>query len=113
MLGSKMQSHRQSVNLILQLAFNCRVSYVNVYIHLMSYILWPLQAPDRSALLVKGLQIGLLGCMSTVSTFVVEIYALHQSPHRWRAYAYAGIMLFCTFSVGALVFTLTTLTHHF
>ncbi|KAG0574310.1 hypothetical protein KC19_VG253000 [Ceratodon purpureus] len=71
-----------------------------------------LASPEDASLLCKGLQTGLLGCMSTVSTFVTEIHSLHQGPKRWRAYAYFCIMFVCSYSMGLLVYTLPVLTDH-
>lgn len=68
-----------------------------------------LASPEDASLLIGGLQTGLLGCMSTVSTFVTEIYSLHQSPKSWRAYAYFCISFFCSYSMGALTYTLPVL----
>ncbi|CAM6011627.1 unnamed protein product [Sphagnum balticum] len=66
-----------------------------------------------AALLVQGLQLGLLGCMSTVSTFVAELYLLHLIANkRWRAYAYAFIMLICCFAVGVIAYTIPVLTRY-
>ncbi|KAK6114816.1 hypothetical protein DH2020_007085 [Rehmannia glutinosa] len=33
----------------------------------------------------SGIQFGLLGCLSTVSTFVAEFHAMRESKHPWRA----------------------------
>ncbi|KAG0597449.1 hypothetical protein M758_UG339600 [Ceratodon purpureus] len=71
-----------------------------------------LASPEDASLLCRGLQTGLLGCMSTVSTFVAEIHSLHQGPKRWRAYAYFCIMFFCSYSMGLVVYTLPALTGH-
>lgn len=71
-----------------------------------------LASPEDASLLCNGLQIGLLGCMSTVSTFVTEFVSLHQGPKRWRAYTYFCIMFFCSLCMGLLVYTLPVLTDH-
>jgi fluoride ion exporter CrcB/FEX len=78
------------------------------------FFLWQLQVQQTdAALLVQGLQLGLLGCMSTVSTFVAELYLLHLIANkRWRAYAYAFIMLVCCFAVGVIAYTIPVLTRY-
>ncbi|XP_024378055.1 uncharacterized protein [Physcomitrium patens] len=72
-----------------------------------------LSNPEDASLLCRGLQIGLLGCMSTVSTFVTEIFSLRQSPKRWRAYAYLCLSLISTYCMGVIAYTVPVLTHPF
>ncbi|XP_059069826.1 uncharacterized protein LOC131046319 [Cryptomeria japonica] len=55
---------------------------------------------------IEGLQLGFLGCMSTVSTFVVEVRAMHQSSHSWRAYVYILLSLFPAFTFGTLIYSI-------
>ncbi|KAK6938444.1 putative fluoride ion transporter CrcB [Dillenia turbinata] len=52
-----------------------------------------------------GIQFGLLGCLSTVSTFMAEFYAMMQSARPWRAYAYATIMILVSFALGTLIYS--------
>jgi fluoride ion exporter CrcB/FEX len=83
-----------------------------IYFERKSNHLCLVQSPEDASLLCNGLQIGLLGCMSTVSTFVTEFVSLHQGPKRWRAYTYFCIMFFCSLCMGLLVYTLPVLTDH-
>ncbi|XP_057490572.1 uncharacterized protein LOC130776387 [Actinidia eriantha] len=52
-----------------------------------------------------GIQFGLLGCLSTVSTFIAEVHAMRESKHPWRAYAYALITIVMSFSLGTLIYS--------
>ncbi|KAI9106619.1 hypothetical protein K1719_022147 [Acacia pycnantha] len=54
--------------------------------------------------IVAGIQFGLLGCLSTVSTFASEFNAMRESTHPWRAYAYAMITICVSFFFGILIF---------
>jgi len=52
-----------------------------------------------------GIQFGLLGNLSTVSTFAAEFNAMRGSKHPWRAYAlYAMITICISFSFGILIY---------
>ncbi|XP_051123678.1 fluoride export protein 1 isoform X2 [Andrographis paniculata] len=53
---------------------------------------------------VSGIQFGLLGCLSTVSTFIAEFHAMRESLHPWRAYAYAMVTFVLSFLLGTLVY---------
>ncbi|KAK7348974.1 hypothetical protein VNO80_23776 [Phaseolus coccineus] len=53
---------------------------------------------------VTGTQFGLLGCLSTVSTFAAEFNAMRESNYPWRAYAYAIITLCVSFLLGILIY---------
>ncbi|KAL9324818.1 hypothetical protein ACSQ67_005463 [Phaseolus vulgaris] len=53
---------------------------------------------------VTGTQFGLLGCLSTVSTFAAEFNAMRESNYPWRAYAYAIITLCVSFVLGILIY---------
>eukprot|EP00250_Pteridium_aquilinum_P002045 c12253_g1_i4 orf=257-1693(+) len=48
---------------------------------------------QTAALLIGGLQLGFLGCLSTVSTFVAEVYTMHEGPMRLKAYTYTILTL--------------------
>ncbi|XP_057754346.1 fluoride export protein 1-like [Arachis stenosperma] len=54
--------------------------------------------------IVIGTQLGLLGCLSTVSTFVAEFNAMKESNHLWRAYVYAIITMCASFVLGILIY---------
>ncbi|KAK7290728.1 hypothetical protein RIF29_05357 [Crotalaria pallida] len=53
---------------------------------------------------VAGIQFGLMGCLSTVSTFAAEFNAMTESNHPWRASAYATITICVSFSLGLLIY---------
>ncbi|GFP89769.1 hypothetical protein PHJA_001120700 [Phtheirospermum japonicum] len=53
----------------------------------------------------SGIQFGLLGCLSTVSTFIAEFHAMRESSYPWRAYAYATITFLTSFVLGTLIYS--------
>ncbi|KAK7321071.1 hypothetical protein VNO77_31239 [Canavalia gladiata] len=53
---------------------------------------------------IVGLQFGLLGCLSTVSTFAAEFNAMRESKNPWRAYAYALVTICVSFCAGILIY---------
>lgn len=53
----------------------------------------------------NGVQFGLMGCLSTVSTFMAEFNAMRQSSQPWRAYAYAIITIGVSFVLGTLIYS--------
>lgn len=53
-----------------------------------------------------GLQIGFLGCLSTVSTFIAEFDAMRRSRYPWRGYAYAFSTILISFALGTLIYSL-------
>ncbi|GER49206.1 camphor resistance CrcB family protein [Striga asiatica] len=53
----------------------------------------------------SGIQFGLLGCLSTVSTFIAEFNAMRESDYPWRAYAYATITFLTSFVLGTLIYS--------
>lgn len=57
-----------------------------------------------------GLQFGLMGCLSTVSTFIAEFHAMRESSHIWRAYAYAAFTIVASFSLGTFFYSLPVWT---
>lgn len=60
----------------------------------------------NSKLLLGGLELGFLGCMSTVSTFVAEAYAMYQSSHPWRAFAYVLFTVVVAFILETLIYSI-------
>ncbi|KAG7980824.1 hypothetical protein I3843_05G203500 [Carya illinoinensis] len=52
-----------------------------------------------------GIQLGFLGCLSTVSAFIAEFNAMRESKQPWRAYAYASITICLSFSLGILIYS--------
>ncbi|GAB4834861.1 hypothetical protein Ancab_033130 [Ancistrocladus abbreviatus] len=59
---------------------------------------------------VNGIQLGLLGCLSTISTFIAEFNALRLSNHTWRAYIYAIITFGISFALGTLLYSVPVWT---
>lgn len=55
--------------------------------------------------IATGIQFGLLGCLSTVSTFMAEFNAMRHSAHPWKAYAYAVITMGISFGLGTLIYS--------
>ncbi|GMN39691.1 hypothetical protein TIFTF001_008915 [Ficus carica] len=55
--------------------------------------------------ITAGIQVGFLGCLSTVSTFIAEFNAMRESKHPWRAYAYAMITICLSFALGILIYS--------
>lgn len=51
-----------------------------------------------------GIQFGLMGCLSTVSTFMAEYNAMRESNRPWRAYAYAIFTMAISFGLGVLIY---------
>ncbi|KAG5036280.1 hypothetical protein JHK87_011190 [Glycine soja] len=54
--------------------------------------------------IATGIQFGLLGNLSTVSTFAAEFNAMRRSKHPWRAYAHAMITICISFSFGIFIY---------
>lgn len=61
---------------------------------------------NNSKLSLGGLELGFLGCMSTVSTFVVETHAMYQSSHPWRAFAYVFFTLVVALILETLIYSI-------
>jgi fluoride ion exporter CrcB/FEX len=43
---------------------------------------------------LESLSKGIMACLSTVSTFMVEVLKLSEGPSPWKSYAYIAISLF-------------------
>lgn len=54
----------------------------------------------------SGIQLGLLGCLSTVSTFIAEFHAMRESTHPWRAYAYASTTIGVSYLLGTFIYSI-------
>lgn len=67
----------------------------------------------RCTILVSGVQLGFLGCMSTVSTFVAEVYAMRESRHGGRALAYVVATVLPSFVMGTLIYSVPVWTKHY
>ncbi|CAK7347023.1 unnamed protein product [Dovyalis caffra] len=57
-----------------------------------------------------GIQFGLLGCLSTVSTFIAEYNAMEESQKNWRAYVYALMTIVVSFGMGILIYSVPVWT---
>ncbi|CAF1870933.1 BnaC04g47810D [Brassica napus] len=53
----------------------------------------------------SSIQFGLLGCLSTVSTFMAEFNAMRESDYPWRAYAYASFTIAVSFAIGTVIYS--------
>ncbi|KAG8491769.1 hypothetical protein CXB51_015076 [Gossypium anomalum] len=58
----------------------------------------------------NGIQLGFLGCLSTVSTFIAEFNAMRESKHPWRAYLYASTTMGISFVLGILIYNVPVWT---
>lgn len=67
----------------------------------------------RCGIIVSGVQFGFLGCLSTVSTFVAEVYAMRQSGHSGRALAYVALTVITSFALGTLVYSVPVWAKHY
>ncbi|KAG5550046.1 hypothetical protein RHGRI_015116 [Rhododendron griersonianum] len=57
-----------------------------------------------------GIQFGLMGCLSTVSTFIAEVHLLRESKHPWRGDAYALVTIVASFGLGTLIYSVPVWT---
>ena len=72
----------------------------------ISVIFFLAQVDTRTSdIIAAGIQFGLSGCLSTVSTFMAEFNAMRESKHPWRAYAYAMITICLSFGLGTLIYS--------
>lgn len=60
---------------------------------------------DSAPLLIGGLQLGFLGCLSTVSTFVAEVYTMHVGPMKSKAYVYTFTTLVLGLVLGIMLYS--------
>ncbi|XP_010930897.2 uncharacterized protein [Elaeis guineensis] len=67
----------------------------------------------RCSIIVSGVQFGFLGCLSTVSTFTAEVFAMWESGHRGRAYTYTAITILPSFALGTLIYSVPLWTKHY
>lgn len=58
----------------------------------------------------SGIQLGFLGCLSTVSTFINEYNTMFGSDHPWRAFAYAVTTIGLAFVSGILIYNVPVWT---
>ncbi|XP_077242422.1 fluoride export protein 1-like isoform X1 [Tasmannia lanceolata] len=67
-------------------------------------------ATKRCDIIVTGIQLGFLGCLSTVSTFVAEVYTMGTSDHPRRAYFYSMVTIILSFALGTLIYSVPVWT---
>ncbi|CAM0956144.1 unnamed protein product [Alopecurus aequalis] len=67
----------------------------------------------RSTTVLNGIQFGFLGCLSTVSTFAAEIYAMRSSGQIGRAFVYALATFMLSFALGTLVYSVPVWVKHY
>lgn len=63
--------------------------------------------------IVTGIKFGLLGCLSTVSTFIAEVHSLRESNKPWRGDVYAIITIVVSFGLGTLIYSVPSWTHRY
>jgi fluoride exporter len=60
---------------------------------------------ERSTTILNGIQLGFLGCLSTVSTFAAEVYTMRRSGQIAKAFVYAASTFLLSFVLGTLVYS--------
>ncbi|XP_065846875.1 fluoride export protein 1-like isoform X2 [Euphorbia lathyris] len=60
--------------------------------------------------IATGIQLGFLGCLSTVSTFIAEYHAMEESIKPWRASAYCLTTILVSFGLGILIYAVPVWT---
>ncbi|XP_058219887.1 fluoride export protein 1-like [Rhododendron vialii] len=61
--------------------------------------------------IATGIQFGLLGSLSTVSSFVSEVHLLRESKKPWRGDVYAVVTIVVSFGLGTLIYSVPVWTH--
>lgn len=68
---------------------------------------------ERSTTIISGIQLGFLGCLSTVSTFAAEVYTMRRSGQIARAFVYAASTFLLSFVLGTLVYSVPVWEKHY
>lgn len=68
---------------------------------------------SRCHIVIGALKLGFMGCLSTVSTFAVEVYAMRQSGREGRALSYVAITFVSSFALGTLIYSVPVWTKHY
>jgi len=68
---------------------------------------------NRSTTILSGIQLGFLGCLSTVSTFAAEVYTMRRSGQIARAFVYAASTFLLSFVLGTLIYSLPVWKKHY
>uniref|UniRef100_A0A0E0E9S4 Fluoride ion transporter CrcB n=1 Tax=Oryza meridionalis TaxID=40149 RepID=A0A0E0E9S4_9ORYZ len=64
----------------------------------------------RLTTVLNGIQLGFLGCLSTVSTFAAEVYTMRRSGQIARAFVYAAATFILSFVLGTLIYSVPSLS---
>ncbi|KAF0930131.1 hypothetical protein E2562_030303 [Oryza meyeriana var. granulata] len=67
----------------------------------------------RSTTVLSGIQLGFLGCLSTVSTFAAEVYTMRRSGQIVRAFVYAAATFVLSFVLGTLIYSVPVWVEHY
>ncbi|CAN6288728.1 unnamed protein product [Urochloa humidicola] len=67
----------------------------------------------QSATILSGIQLGFLGCLSTVSTFAAEVYTMRRSGQIARAFVYAASTFLLSFVLGTLIYSVPFWEKHY
>lgn len=68
--------------------------------------LYQCRTPDHSMkLLMESFQLGLAGCMSTVSSMILEMHSLREGSKPWRAQFYLFITIFSAMAFSFAIFS--------
>ncbi|KAF8728156.1 hypothetical protein HU200_018739 [Digitaria exilis] len=67
----------------------------------------------QSTVILSGIQLGFLGCLSTVSTFAAEVYTMRRSGQISRAFVYAASTFLLSFVLGTLVYSVPVWKKHY
>ncbi|XP_074557378.1 uncharacterized protein LOC141813331 isoform X2 [Curcuma longa] len=60
---------------------------------------------SRCTIIISGIQLGFLGCLSTVSTFAAEVYAMWKTGHGLNAFLYIAATITISFALGTLIYS--------
>ncbi|CAN6311837.1 unnamed protein product [Urochloa humidicola] len=66
-----------------------------------------------STTILSGIQLGFLGCLSTVSTFAAEVYTMRRSGQIARAFVYSASTFLLSFVLGTLVYSVPVWEKHY
>ncbi|KAG8092609.1 hypothetical protein GUJ93_ZPchr0012g20542 [Zizania palustris] len=67
----------------------------------------------RSTAVLNGVQLGFLGCLSTVSTFAAEVYTMRRSGQIAKAFVYAAATFILSFVLGTLIYSVPVWVEHY
>eukprot|EP00252_Welwitschia_mirabilis_P012230 TRINITY_DN27168_c0_g1_i1.p1 TRINITY_DN27168_c0_g1~~TRINITY_DN27168_c0_g1_i1.p1 ORF type:complete len:389 (+),score=24.51 TRINITY_DN27168_c0_g1_i1:391-1557(+) len=62
---------------------------------------------EKASLWIKGINLGFVGCLSTVSTMIIEIYTMREKGQLWKGYAYILISVFSNFISSTSIYLLS------